>query len=339
MVKTSHLLSAIGIAIALLIGGVASASTPQVYEPGSYLYSAPTAYGQVDATLTSQMRSFMATFVDQKATPYPKLTGLGSNTWGMVFATGVATDPVWHLTGSSNIDPRLSTGAGFHAPANLGLRITGTSDSPLVVVDQASGITVAAQGAAKRALCTTSTCTLTVTKGGNYFTHGTNGLDSARAESDCKLAPKHCKASRGRIPDSMLVTADAMNSALANGTGLGYVLEIFWPETSSAAGFRFPMTGAEGSKTGWGAEGQRIGIDPAVNLAARPCTAKALVIARTLQQNGAYIGDNAGGAAALKMEQNSAADPTSSGAFSGMTVSSLKGCITWNDFVAYATPK
>jgi hypothetical protein len=260
------------------------------------------------------MQSYL-TSVNQE---YPKLNGLGSNAWGMVYAVGTASDPVWHLS---------TGGPSFHAPANLGQRITGTSDSPVVVVDLADGITVAAQKAVKTATC----CTLTVGTSG-YFTHGTNGLDQRRPESNCKA----CLTSRGRIPESMLVTAAEFADAKAHGTGIGHVLEMFWPETDSSAGFKLPMTGAEGGNVGWGAEGQRVAINPAIDLAARPgCTADALVIARTLQTNGAYIGDNAGGTSwIIKMEQNSPADPTSSGAFASLGQSELQGCVSRADFVA-----
>jgi hypothetical protein len=173
-------------------------TTGALYQSGSYLYSSPSDYGQVDPTLTSQMRSFLSSV----GAVYPHINGLGSNTWGMVFAVGHATDPTWHLIGS--VDPRLGVnGPGFKAPANLGQRITGTTDSPMVVDDEANGITVAAQKVAKAPLCTTSSCTLNVGPG-DYFTHGSNALDNARHESVCT----HCKASRGRIPDSMLIRAD-----------------------------------------------------------------------------------------------------------------------------------
>jgi hypothetical protein len=277
----------------------------------------------------------MRSFLSSVGAVYPHINGLGSNTWGMVFAVGHATDPTWHLIGS--VDPRLGVnGPGFKAPANLGQRITGTTDSPMVVDDEANGITVAAQKVAKAPLCTTSSCTLNVGPG-DYFTHGSNALDNARHESVCT----HCKASRGRIPDSMLIRADYFTRALNAGTGLGHVLEMFWPETDSAAGFRLPMTGAEGGQVGWGAEGQRVGIDPSVNLAARAgCTREALVVARTLQVNGAYIGDNAGGNAwIIKAEQNSAADPVSAGAFASLSQTELAGCISAADFVAYSTPR
>lgn len=301
------------------------------YSAGSYLYSAPSDYGPVNATLTSQMRAFLGA----RSAVFPKLNGLGSNAWGMVYAEGNASDPVWHLQGT-NVPARLAPGgSGFHAPANLGQRITGTTDSPLIVLDLADGITVTAQKAAKAPLCTTATCTLTVGPAG-FFEHASNGLDKGRPEADSQVNT----ASRGRIPDSMLVRGDRFAWALANHTDLGYTLETFWPETDSAAGHRLPMTGAEGGDSGWGAEGQRIGLDPTVDIVDRPgCTPEADVLVLTLQRHGAYIGDNAGGNNwVIKMEQNSSADPVSSGPFAGVSQTELSGCITAADWVAYNTP-
>jgi hypothetical protein len=268
------------------------------------------------------MRTFLATFPDQKGTPYPILTGVGGNKWGMVHAIGQASDPVWTLTGSvpAAVAQQLAV-KGFHAPAWLGDVLTGTSDSPFVVDDQADGITIWAAKAVKG-----SGNTIDVGAAG-YFVHGTNGLDKRRPESDSTVN----LVSRGRIPDTMVVTKAQVDAAIAAHTDLGHVLEIFWPETDSTAGYLLPMVGAEGSKSGWGAEGQRIAIDPTVDLAARNCTPQALVLALTLQRHGAYIGDNAGGGAVIKLEQDSTAHPVW-----GNTVSQdeLAGCVTWNDFVA-----
>jgi hypothetical protein len=317
----------VGAVIALTIGSataLAADTGPLIpYTAGSYLTSAP---GPVDATLTAQMRAFIG--VANKNVAYPKLNGLGSNKWGMVYRQGVATDPVWKLTGKVPTKVAFLATIGFHAPADLCTSITGTSDSPMVVMDVASGFTVMATKVA----CGATPNTVAVAGSSAAFFHSSNGLDGKRIES----TDKRNLASRGRIPDSMVIRKDRLDWAVANGTDLGYVLEIFWPETDSSAGFRFPMTGAEGSKTGWGAEGQRISIDPAVDLSTRNCTPYAYAIALTLQRHGAYIGDNAGSGAALKMEQDSTAHPVWHGA---IKQTELAGCVTWADFVANVTPK
>jgi hypothetical protein len=88
------------------------------------------------------------------------------------------------------------------------------------------------------------------------------------------------------------------------------------------------MVGAESGKSGAGAEGQRFRIKPGIDLASRPgCSPTTnpvgLAIARTLQQHGAYIGDNSGSGSGVKTEQN--AD------FPGLNADSLRGCMTWDD--------
>jgi len=273
------------------------------------------------------MRSFMATFADQKGTPYPLLNGVGGNKWGMVYAEGSASDPIWTLTGGlpTAVASHLSA-LGFHAPAYFGDMLTGTSDSPFVVLDRASGITVWGAGASKGV-----GNTIHVSAAG-YFDHASDGLDTRRPESNSAQNFR----SRGVIPDSMVIRKDRLDWAVANNTDLGHVLEIFWPETDSSLGNRLPMVGAESGKVGWGAEGQRIGIDPSVNLADRPCTPYARAIALTLQRHGAYIGDNSGGAAAFKMQQDTSAHPVWG---ASVKQDELSGCVSWSDFVAYSTPR
>jgi hypothetical protein len=94
------------------------------------------------------------------------------------------------------------------------------------------------------------------------------------------------------------------------------------------------MVGAESGKSGAGAEGQRMRIKPGIDLASRPgCNPSTnpvgLAIARTLQQHGAYLGDNSGSGSGIKTEQNAN--------FPGLTADSLRGCMTWDD-VEFMTP-
>jgi hypothetical protein len=126
----------------------------------------------------------------------------------------------------------------------------------------------------------------------------------------------------------MAIRLDLLESAIRTGTGLGHVLEVFWIETDSAAGFAHPMIAAESGKNGVGAEGQRFRIKSGINLASRPgCDPKTnpvgLAIARTLQQHGAYLGDNSGSGSGIKTEQNAN--------YPGLDQDSLKGCMTWDD--------
>jgi hypothetical protein len=104
------------------------------------------------------------------------------------------------------------------------------------------------------------------------------------------------------------------------------VLHLFFVETNTADGVVHPMTGSESGKAGFGAEGERIRIRPDVDLAARGLTGAALAVARTLQENGAYIGDNSGSSTQIKASQP--------GAYTGtnLTTDALQGKISWTDF-------
>lgn len=288
------------------------------YTPGAYFRSAP---GPVDQAATTAMRNFLTTFPAQKGTAYPLLKGVGGNAWGMVYAEGHASDPVWKLTGAVPAAVSTLATTGFHAPAWLGDVLTGTSDSPFVVIDRATGISVWGAKASKGA-----GNTINVGAAG-YFDDTSNGLDKRRPESDSTVNFR----SRGAIPDAMVVRKDLVDYAIANHTDLGHVLHLFWVETNSAAGVKFPMVGAESGQSGWGAEGQRVAIDPNLNLDTRNCSPVAKVIALTLQRHGAYIGDNAGSGTSIKLEQETPTHPVWG---PSVTADELAGCVTWADFVA-----
>jgi len=161
------------------------------------------------------------------------------------------------------------------------------------------------------------------------FMHNSNGLDYRNPRSTDK---ERNVRSRGAIPDGMVIRKDLMDYAVANNTGLGHVLHFFIVESDSAAGFRHPMVGEESDKFGFGAEGQRLAIRPDVDLTRRGLSPEGLVIARTLQTHGMYIGDNAGSASSLKAEQESSTNPVWNGR---LQADELRG-ITWADFYVIA---
>lgn len=276
------------------------------------------------------MRAYLASV----GAHFPKLNGAPDG-WGMAYGTGTASDPVWKITGGNIPTPAVNQlrNIGFHAPANMGDRFSGTTDSPFVIVDKASGISIWGSGAAKGA-----GNTIAISKAAGYFDWGTNGLDDRAIGgfSNCDTLGLVCETSRGRIPDAFLVTAAEFATAKANGTGLGHVLEFFWPETDSSGCLGPVMVTCETGNTGVMFEGQRVALNPTLNIVGRAgCTPDADVIVRTLQENGAYIGDNAGGTSwVIKLEEDSPADPTASGAFSSLSQTELSGCVTEADFVA-----
>lgn len=288
------------------------------YGEDSFLQSELTG-APIDAAMTTEFRNFITSHPDQDA-PFPQIRGVDGNEWGMAYAEGSAADPVWKLTGNVPAESALLQTQGFHAPEWLGDVLTGSSDSPFVVMDRATGITLWGANAVQ-----TGPHTIQVSAAG-YFEHSSNGLDQRNPLSDSDVNFR----SRGVIPDSMVIRKDAMDHAIANNTDLGYVLEVFLVETDSSAGHVSPMVGEEGGKSGWGAEGTRIAIDPSIDLEARSCSAEAEVIAKTLQNYGGYIGDNSGSGTGLKAEQENSSHPVWAGA---LQRDELQGCVTWDDFV------
>ncbi|MGH8894132.1 MAG: hypothetical protein ACRDWY_12650 [Actinomycetes bacterium] len=298
---------------------VSPSSAELPYSPSSF-FKSQVARAPVNQAMTQSFRSFMASHPDQAGTSYPLLRGVGGNRWGMVFAEGKASDPVWKLTGSVNKEVSVLASRGFHAPESLGSQLTGTSDSPFVVLDKASGWSIWASKAR-----VVGPHTISVGSAGLYE-HKSNGLDRRNPKSDSGANFR----SRGAIPDAMVIRKDLMSKAIASGGDLGHVLHMFFVETSSAAGNVHPMVGSESGKSGWGAEGQRIAISQSVNLASRPCSPEGLVIARTLQRYGTYIGDNSGSGSGIKAQQD---DASRSIWGSSLARDELKGCFTWNDMV------
>lgn len=301
--------------------GAATTATYLPYTADSY-FRTPVTGIAVDNTRTTAFRSFMSTHPDQSRTAYPLIKGVTGNSWGTPFAVGTASDPVWkvrNLAGASSRNRVLQT-TGFHAPAWLSQVVTGTSDSPLCVFDTVNRVTVFLTKVSPA-----GTNLLDVAGSGGVTYHASNGLDGRNPRAN----DARNFTSRGRISDAMVIRQDLVAKGVANNTDLGHVLHMFIVESKTADGFRHPMVGAESGKAGFGAEGERLAIAPTVNLATRGLSPEGLVIARTLQRYGCYIGDNAGSGSSLKAEQETTARPVWGGRLSS---SSLKG-ITWSDFV------
>jgi hypothetical protein len=297
--------------------GQASGAFSSPYSADSFFRSRVTD-APVDAARTRQFQAFMASHPDQAGITWPKINM--NPEWAMSYHVGRATDPVWRLTGGNTADPRLTVlqKQGFHMADSVADTFpTGTQDRPGVMVDPVFGYTVQFADA----VVDKATRTITVSNAGIMW-HGSNGLDGRNPTSD----DDRNFTSRGRIPDAMVIRRDQLDQAAASGTGLGHVLHLFFVETNTADGVVHPMTGAESGKAGWGAEGERIRIRPDVDLEARGLTGAALVIARTLQENGAYIGDNSGSSTQIKASQPEQYAGTN------LTTDALRGKITWADF-------
>lgn len=313
VMKLRHLaVAAVVATTSLLVPAVASATVPLpfiAYSTDSYLRTplAP------NAPLAPDSAAGIAYAKANDPKAYPQIRGVGGNQFGMVYGMGLCTDPVWKIgTVSGNSPTRWASlkTTGFHAPANLG-PFTGTSDSPFVVIDTCTGISVWGAQAVKGTGNVINVSTF------GAFNHASNGLDRRNPASNNTQNER----SRGVIPDSMVIREDSLAAGIANNGDLGQVLEMFWVETNSAAGFKNPMVGNESGKNGYGAEGQRIRIKASVDINARSCSPAGKVVARTLQNYGAYLGDNSGSGSGLKAQQGSTT----------LTQTSLS-CFTWDDF-------
>jgi hypothetical protein len=260
----------------------------------------------------------MASNPDQAGITYPKINM--NPDWAMSYHVGTTADPVWRLAGGNTSDPHLTIlkTQGFHMADSVADTFpTGAQDRPGVMVDTVFGYTVQFADAVPNK----ATRTITVSNAGIMW-HGSNGLDGRNPASN----DKRNFTSRGRIPDAMVIRRDLLDQAIAHNTGLGHVLHLFFVETNSADGVASPMTGAVGGQSGWGAEGERIRIRPDIDLAARGLTGAALAVARTLQENGAYIGDNSGSSTQIKASQPSVYSGTN------LSTDALAGKISWADF-------
>jgi hypothetical protein len=275
--------------------------------------------------VSSDSASIVARARANEPYPYLKIRGAHGVGWGIAYAMADCSDPVYRIGSGGNLpasQQHLRTD-GFHAPASLWQNIPPNGDAPFLVVDTCG--TAARPGGLSVWGANTVVSGQTVnTSAAGAFAHDSNGLDRRNPLADSQLNER----SRGVIPDSMAIRLDLLEHAIRNNTGIGHVLEVFWMETDSAAGVAHPMVGAESGKSGVGAEGQRFRIKAGIDLASRPGCNPAtnpvgLAIARTLQQHGAYLGDNSGSGSGIKTEQN--AD------FPGLTADSLQGCMTWDD--------
>ncbi len=273
----------------------------------------------IDQTRTTVFRSFMKRHPHQRDHPHPRINGTEGNPWGTPYAMSSASDPIWKLAGEVSAECALLRTRGFHAPEWLGSMLTGTSDSPFCVIDRAFGVTVFCEKATQIGVRTISVLSAGITY------HNSNGLDQRNPRSDSQQN----FTSRGRISDAMVIREDLVDYAVANDTDLGHVLHMYFVETRTSDGFRHPMVGTEQGKYGFGAEGERIAISPNVDVATRGLSPEALVVARTLQNYGCYLGDNSGSQSALKAEQENGDRPIWKGR---LDRDALEG-LSWDDFV------
>lgn len=309
--------------------GVSTASGPFIAYPVTSFFRTPLGSNwPVDPTSDTGIAFAKA----NDPNPYPMLRGVGGNQWGVGFALGTCSDPIWKFDTTAKLPAGQSflTTEGFHAPQGWEKNIPQNNDAPIEIIDTCGvpsrpkgftvwGANVYYDGNANRILTTNPASNSGAIIGGS-FSHDTNGLNYGVANSTDTTDLN--ETSRGNIPDSFGIRDDLLQYGMQGGNNgtLGHVLQMFWIETDSAMGNVAPMSGHENNRAGYGAEGERIALKPTWTPPST-CTGAALVVARTLQDYGAYLGNNSGSGSGIKVQQNSTL----------LSPRSLGACFTWDD--------
>jgi hypothetical protein len=286
------------------------------------------------APVSSDNATFIAWEKAHEPANFWKVRGPGTNPYGEPFGIGSCSDPVFKFAASATLPSGqgfLAT-VGFHAPRAVFANMKANNDQPFVVMDKCgnssrpSGFSV---WGANVVYDGTTTLKSATTTGGNLtggsFDWRTNGLDSRNPASNAAAGVN--MVSRGRPPDTMFVRDYLLQHPVADGT-IGYSPEVFFMETNSAAGFQSPLIDNENNKAGCGgsahpgicAEGQFVRIKPTKTFPST-CTGPALVLAKTLQVHGGYLGDNSGSGSGIKGESGT----------NVLTADSLQNCMTLDD--------
>ena len=327
MSHTRRLAALAAAATALLVSAPSPATaTPPADDDGVVPYGSTSLFQtQLPSTApVSPDQAFFASWIQANEPKDYWTMRVTRDQFSMNFAVGRCSDPLYKIvsTGSTQKGQDHLKTVGVHIPTAMLSAIVQNTDVPVIVQDRC-GTSARPGGMSVFMANVLYDGTTTLKSGGDgvitggAFDHRTNGLDSRVPGTNA--AARVNTVSRGRIPDATFVR-DALLTKVASGQlahpaavpgTLGHVLQTFFVQSNTAAGFQKPMAGAESAKLGCGgsehlglcAQGQYIRIDPSIDLAARPgCTGHALTVARTLQSYGAYIGDNSGSGSGIKGE-------------------------------------
>ena len=215
------------------------------------------------------------------------LAGAGESPWGHPIYWAKSRDPVYDLQGVEHIQmPEIHE---LRIPRSA--QPASNNDGTMSVFDLQKGYVVALTNAEyDEDGDTWSAAGATVT----YL--NSNGLYAATGKSDDR---RNVGSHRGNNGATMAVRWDMVEAG-----EVPHVLKIAaGPEIADRA--VFPMTGSDGDYHGSDPavppQGIRLRISPSIDLTDLDLSDQALVIARALQDYGAYIGDS-GGVTALKLE-------------------------------------
>jgi hypothetical protein len=216
------------------------------------------------------------------------LSGLGENRWGLPCFLAGEGDPFWDVSlADTTPQVRSIVDEGLRAPERALTALTGTRDSPIVILDRARGVQVA--------LWQTSADTsgFRASEAAIYW-DDSNGL--APGDENPDGDPRN-HGHRGVAPSTMLVRRPEIEH------GIDHVLKVAIPGT--AEWHVRPMVGHEPDRGGVIGQGMRLRIRADVDLDRYDLTAPSMTIARALQRYGAIVGDNSGAdRIVLKVEQD-----------------------------------
>jgi hypothetical protein len=217
------------------------------------------------------------------------LAGLDGNRWGVPCFDAGDGDRSWGVSlGESTPQTREIVSAGLRAPELSTSALTGTPDSPLVILDPGRGYQVALWQTGfdgSRFIAETASI---------YWRHS-NGLALGDANPDGD--PRN-DGHRGVAPSTMLVRRIEVAERR-----IDHVLKVAIPGT--AQWHVRPMVGHEPDRGGVIGQGMRLRIRADLDLERSDLSEEGLVIARALQRYGAIVGDNSGSRnVVLKVEQD-----------------------------------
>jgi hypothetical protein len=220
-----------------------------------------------------------------------KLAGAGESHWGHPIYWAEPGDPVYDLQGIARVPGEEIDSIRIPRSA----RPASNNDGTMSIFDLERNYVVALTNAVY------DPGTREWSAIGASVTYlDSNGLHAETGRSD---DPRNHGTHRGNNGATMAVRWDMVQAG-----EIDHVLKIAaGPEVSDR--FVFPMVGSDGDYHGTDPavppSGLRLRIKPSVDLEALHLSDQALVIARALQEYGAYIGDS-GGVTALKLENTMA---------------------------------
>ena len=267
------------------IGSLAPPSQARVYRgfsPSSY-WNTPLPRS---ATVAKDSKKMIRWLIKNNSSNYIQLGGTTSTgAWGMPIYWGGRGDPRYNIHNNCS----------FSAPPEfdsvripLGAEPDSTSDSELTVYNKRRGRVFGLWKAQYDTEADSwSAC------GGTVYYLRSNGLHGSLRASDERRNRGH----RGFPPPTFAVRYDEIKAR-----EIRHVLKIAVDETKCS--HVFPAVGDEcGTRAEYAPpEGTRIRIKPSVDLQDLRLSRAAVVIAKALQRYGAVIGDQSGGAVAMKVE-------------------------------------